>query len=364
MTPSDPLFKEIEDFIGGFGINRALHIPHTRMEEFGQGGNFGKGWFAKQVEKVDLAQQYGKKLTSNISMMGPITEVLEKMAAVSMSQKFLNMALDPTEINRARMASLGLSDSMLNRVLKQIKENAIDEDNPVTGRKLKSMNFQEWKDPEAFEAYRYAMNRQVSRMVQQNLLGETHPLMSTTLGKTFGQFRSFVLVAYEKQLLHNLLMRDKETVTYALTGMFLGGLAYSAQTAVNSIGRDDQEKYLKERLSAKNIGLASFQRSGMATLIPGTVDSLFGLTGRDPVFGFRSSNLDSNFVTGNPTVSTYMKLQGSIKGAIAPVVNPDYDFSKVDFRNMTGLLWFNNAIGFRNLFEYLQHDLPNRSTED
>jgi hypothetical protein len=289
--------------------------------------------------------------------------MLEKLTAVSMSQKFLNLAMNPTKANLKRMESLGLNEAMLSRVLLQVKTNAKSVPNAVTGRKLKSMGFENWSDAEAFEAYRYALNRWGARLVQQNLLGESHPLMSTDWGKTLFQFRNFVMVGYEKQLMHNLMMADKETLTYALSGTFIGGLAYVLQTEINSVGRADADKFKKERLSPEAIGAAAFQRSGMATMIPGTVDSLMGLTGRDPIFGYRSTGLDSNFLTGNPTVSTTLKAQGALR-AVGGMTNPEYDFSKVDARNLQGLTWFSNAVGLRNLFEIMQHDLPTRSTRD
>ena len=50
--------------------------------------------------------------------------------------------------------------------------------------------------------------------------------------------------------------------------VLFGGLAYTLQTHVNSIGRDDKESFLEERLSVTEIGKAAFQRAGWFSLFP------------------------------------------------------------------------------------------------
>lgn len=357
------LFKEIEDFIGGFGIDRAIHQPDARHLDVNEHFGSTHGWFSDKLSKLDTAQQYGKRAISDISGMAPITLMMDKMTVAGISQKFLGMALKPTSANLKRMESLGLSKDMLDRVLEQVRTHSSSTDSFLAGRKLKTMGYEKWTDSDAFEAYRYAVNRFGARVIQRNLLGETNPFMSTVLGKTLFQFRSFVLVAYEKQLLHNIKMHDSETITYALSGIFLAGLSYSAQTYLQSLGRQDAQKFRNKKLKPEVIAAAAFARSGMSTLVPGTVDTVLRTSGRDPVFDYRSSGYSSNFFDGVPAVNTAKKLIGSTT-TLGGMSSKDYKYSKQDYRNNTGLLWFSNALGIRNVFEHMGADLPARSRKE
>ena len=88
------------------------------------------------------------------------------------------------------------------------------------------------------------------------------------------------------------------------------GLVYVAQTHIQAIGKSPEEKqeFLDKRLSYLSIGSAAFQRSTYSTLLPAFID-----TGRDPIggaeplFNYRSSGLEINLVTGNPTYRLFEK---------------------------------------------------------
>lgn len=363
LESDHPLLRDIESAIGGFGMHRILHQPSSRYDEFGIGGYFGDSKFGKMVGKFDVAQQYMKRTTGDISGLAPITIVMHRLAATVMAEKFYQLALDPTTANMARMATLGIDDAMLKRVLKHTKKNAKSENNKLTGRKLVGMDYQKWvdEDLESFEAYKYAINRSVNRVVQNNLLGEAHPLMSTAFGKTLAQFRGFPLVGWEKQTLHNLKMMDKEAVTYALSSTALGAMAYSAQTYVGSFGRSDRQEYLDERFDTLSVAKAGFQKSGVSTLIPSIVDTVL-MAGRNPFFDnhARSTGMATH-VAGNPSLNTISRLGGTAKAAVGLLTNPDYELSQANIKDASVLVPFSNALGLKNLFQYMGQDLPRRS---
>lgn len=363
LESEHPLLKDIESAIGGFGMHRILHQPSSRYDEFGIGGNFGSSKFGKMVGKFDVAQQYMKKVTGDISGLAPFTIIMHRLAATVMAEKFYQLALDPNTANMARMASLGIDDVMLKRVLKHTKRNAKSENNKLTGRKLVGMDYQKWitEDSESFEAYKYAINRSVNRLVQHNLLGETHPLMSTAFGKTLTQFRSFIVVGWEKQLLHNLKMMDREAVTYALSSTALGTMAYSAQTYIASFGRSDRQEFLDERFDTLSVAKAGFQKSGVSTLIPGIVDTVL-MAGRKPFFDnhARSTGLHTS-VAGIPSLNVVSRLVGTAKAAVGFLTNPDYKASQATIKDASVLVPFSNALGLKNLFQYMGQDIPKRS---
>ena len=73
--------------------------------------------------------------------------------------------------------------------------------------------------------------------------------MTSTLGKIITQFRTFMLVSYSKQFLHNIKRNDFAAYSAMMYSTFFAGLSYTAQMRANAIGREDKEEFLKERLS-------------------------------------------------------------------------------------------------------------------
>ena len=69
----------------------------------------------------------------------------------------------------------------------------------------------------------------------------------------------------------------------------------------------ERKKFLEKRLGKtdeeiiKNIAKKrGFQRSAFASLMA-TIDTGLGIFGVNPLFHYRSTGLDSNIITGNPT---------------------------------------------------------------
>ncbi|WP_164079209.1 hypothetical protein, partial [Stenotrophomonas maltophilia] len=67
----------------------------------------------------------------------------------------------------------------------------------------------------------------------------------------------------------------------------------AAQTHLQSLGREDREKFLEKRLEPRKLAVAAFQRAGFSSLLPGAWDNAMFLGGMDPLFDTR--------VTGTPS---------------------------------------------------------------
>ena len=88
-----------------------------------------------------------------------------------------------------------------------------------------------------------------------------------------------------------------------MLSMFMAGNAYMLQSYAQSLVRSDSKKFLEERLSTKAIATAAFQRAAFASIMPPIIDMGLKPFREDPLFHFRSSGLDTNIITGNPTYS-------------------------------------------------------------
>lgn len=233
------------------------------------------------------------------------------------------------------------------------------------GRKINGLDHKamEAEDPEAYDVLVHSVNRWVKKIIQENDLGTTHEWMHHSLGKILLQFRSFMLTAWGKQTLYNVHMNDRQSYASFMFSMMFGGLAYAAQTTINSVGREDQKEYLKERLSLEELGTAAFMRSGHASLIPATADTFLTtfLTDR-PVFAHgRSTGLASNWLMGIPTVDLAQKVGGTL--GIGKNIYDDHEFSQKNVRDSWGLLWGSNAMIMRNINNYMLQGLPVQSSK-
>jgi len=232
----------------------------------------------------------------------------------------------------------------------------------LTGRKIRKLNVHKW-DQDLVNKMSIYMNRHLRRVVQENNYGEMLAVGSErAIGKTMLQFRNFIITAYSKQLLHGMHMRDFTAFASAMSSVFIASLVYIAQSKIKSLGKskDEREEYLEKYLDPVEIGRAAFQRSTYSTILPTIVDTLRDPFGFEPLFNYRSSGLDINLLTGNPTVRLIEKGYGAITGALTATVDDEYDFSKQDAYRLKSILPYQNMLGITNILQYMidESDLP------
>lgn len=114
-------------------------------------------------------------------------------------------------------------------------------------RRLRALNMKDW-DEDAANAFGLAIARWTRQAIQKNDFGNLHPFMTRPMGQLLLQFRSFMIVSYSKQFLHNIKRSDYAAYQAMIMSVIFGSLGYVAQTQINSIGRRDKEEFLKERL--------------------------------------------------------------------------------------------------------------------
>ena len=141
--------------------------------------------------------------------------------------------------------------------------------------------------------------------------------------------------------------------------VLFGGLAYTLQTHVNSIGRDDKESFLEERLSVTEIGKAAFQRAGWFSLFPAAIDTGLSLVGEDPMFAYgRTTGLASNLFRGIPLVDLVDNASRAVVGGSRVLFNDEYQWSRGQQRALNSLVPFQNAMGIKNVLNLTLEGLP------
>ena len=359
---NNEFLDEIETLVSGTGSNRLIDSVINRTDDFGA--------MTTKVGKIEKTLDIANRITSDFSGFHAVDTLSRRLATITAFDKLTRHAtgklkLTASDINRYR--NIGFSDDELKAVFKNIKENSTFIEGGLTGRKIRRLNVDKWDDQDLVNKMSLYMNRHLRRVIQENNYGEMLAIGSdSALGKTMLQFRNFVITAYSKQLLHGLHMWDFTAFASAMSSVFFAGLIYVAQTQVQSIGKskDEREDFLEKRLTPESIGKAAFQRSTFSTLLPSFIDTGLFIGGQDPYFNYRTTGLDTNIITGNPTYNLLIdKLGGAINNTGKAIFDDDYDFSKRDAYKWKAIAPFQNMIGITNILQFMidESDLPSTS---
>jgi hypothetical protein len=373
-TLDDPLLAEAELWFGGIGSQKTLQAITNQTDDFGS--RMGNETIGKAERFLDVGNRAtsifsGMFLTNTIMQRITVKEILTKFAREAntgkkvFSKKVLGVELGTKDAER--MLDLGISPRMRERIMQQFKEHAKYQKGEMGG-KLHMANLDIWTDHEARAALVVAVRRFARRTVQENDIGETayfgmlRGIGGTpdgTLGKTLFQFRSFMMTAWGKHAVHGMRIRDFQAFEGFMLSMFMAGNAYMLQSYAQSLVRSDSKKFLEERLSSEAIAKAAFQRAAFASIMPPLIDLGLSPFREDPLFHFRSSGLDTNIITGNPTYSLiFQKLLPAIQAPGKAAFNPDRSYNRTDWNNATSLLAWQNMLGIQQSLRLFGENFP------
>jgi len=370
----DPVARDLEAF-AGIGVDRRIHQAMNRYDAHDIYVE-GRGDF---IDRVGLAAQPLKRITADISGMAPITAGLERAAGRIAVQSLTDLAFGIKSINfkkigrgtkeqdiAKRMESLGLNAEMSQRVFQQIRDKAVTSPSVFfKSRKIRRINLDSWDDIDARDAFVLAISRWTRQSIQQNDVGNLNIHMTSTMGKILSQFRTFMLVSYSKQFLHNIKRNDFAAYSAMMYSSFFAGLSYTAQMHANAIGREDKEEFLRERLSPVEIGKAAFQRSSYASLFPALIDTGMPFFGEDPLFSYgRTTGLATGLISGIPSVQLIDTGYKAVQGVSRALLNDEYQVSAAQGRALKSLVPYSNAIGIKNVMNKMFEDLPESARVD
>ena len=174
-----------------------------------------------------------------------------------------------------------------------------------------------------------------------------------------------ILLAVSSRAAGGLHMWDFTAFASATSSAFIASLVYIGQTHIQSLGKSEDEKqeFLDEKLSTEAISKAAFQRSTYSTLLPTIYDTGQAITGGEQQFNYRSSGLDVNLWTGNPTISLLTKVGKATSSVGKAIRSDEYDFSKQDAYKLKTIAPFQNMLGITNILQHMidESDLPSKS---
>ncbi len=313
--------------------SRGVRIPFTQKRV----GN---------MEGIHRTLKAAGKVTSTLSGMAPITTSFERMTAIMIVKNFADMAKGSSKYTMERLAAMGINDkNSLESILTQLRTHSGTVEGPLSGRTINALNIDKWDDIEAREAFITAVQRATHRSIQRNNVGDMAKWMTTDLGQTAMQFRSFVFGAYEKQTLRGFNQHDSAMALQFIMTTMVAAMAYTGQTYVKSIGRKDQKEYLDRMLSPLAIAKSGFLRSGWASLLPAMWDAGADFIVDPPhawMFGYaRSSGQASHIVEGIPTVGMFTAAKKSAHALVESGLT-SRELTQKDIRTLGSLMLFQN----------------------
>ena len=300
--------------------------------EFGRHTAFERGITA-------LSSKFGV-----VSLMAPWNASMKQFSGMVVMTNILRSAKNvakgtATAEEIRRLASSNIDPDMALRIAKEFATHG-DEQSGILLAKAAN-----WTDVAAQEAFRGAVVRDVDRIVVTP--GQDKPLwMSTELGKTVGQFKSFSISSMQRVTLAGLQQRDAAVLNGILVSMGLGAISYGLSSKI--AGREPSDDW---RIWATN----AFDRAGMAGWLMeanniaekatrGRV-GVSALTGKE-MSRYASRNVTSSFLGPTPgTIADIFSASGSIFAG---------DFSRSDLNHMRQMVPAQNLFYVRGLFNQVE----------
>ena len=372
----DDFIREIDYTMGGIGNHSIIQQVTNRLDDFGS--NMSDDVITTAENKLDqmnrFTNTYSGQFMSTSAMqivtVSEFTQIFGRWAVGKGRHPFAKLRFGKNRMSDVQMQNrlddLGISPSMMKKIQNEFKTHTSWVKGEL-GTRITKTNFDKWSN-ETRAVYIMAMRRLAHRTVQQADIGEKAYFgflkeygmnADGHLGQIAYQFRSFMFTSWAKQFLYGLKMRDAIVFDQFMNSMLWGSLMFSAQTSLQGLVHPEQKEFYKNRLNPATIAKAGFQRAAFASLLPIGANIIGSAYTDNPIFGYRTSGLDTNIITGNPTYSLiFQKLIPSLKAVSQSTFNPERTFSQADGNKAIGILPFYNLVGLQQFLRAIVGELP------
>lgn len=341
--------------------SRALELGGV-LDDYGRGSKFERG-----------VQTMGEKF-GVVSLMAPWNAGMKQFGGMVTMTNMLR-AIERVSTGAAqkgdvrRLAQSGINEEMARRIWLQFAggkrevggehlgiKDGISRHSPSTFEEVPAKgkiedgvylaNAGDWDDMGATEAFRAAVVRDVDKQIITP--GQDKPLwMSTELGKTVGQFRSFMFASMQRITLAQLQQRDARTLSGVMTGLALGGLVYvTKQIAAGRDVSDDPRVWAAEMIDKSGqTGWLMDVNNLLEKFTRGRV-GLSAITG-EQMSRYQSRNVLGAFLGPTPgALEDIAQVSGSIFAG---------DFNRSDLHKVRQLIPFQNLAYLRRLFDQVEN---------
>lgn len=349
----------LENLSGGPGTQLLRDNPLTPARIWVR--EKGNTKFNQWLDSADNTLKRGTHNLFKFTGMTGVTMMQQRMVATAFVNHMVDHAVNGKNIGYSadRLAWMGLSDVDTKAVMDGIKTY-----HKAGEGKLGTVDFNTWakEDPKTFSKFIVAYQRESARIVQENDLASMVPIMGRSVGRVLFQFMGFPLQAWNKSMLFAANHMDTHTLNTVMYAVGMNMLMYTARVQMAMVGMSDTEKhkYAQDRLSSEKIMLNAVGRIPQLSVLPNMFDTISPV----PLFsGMRTSTDLTDFVSGNPTISTISGFLHMGKKVVRNSGSDEYQTTEKDVRTWMRLAPLNNVMGVSNILNSVAADYPSQEKQ-
>lgn len=355
-APTDYLHW-LENTVGGSGAEYIQRLEFKASDDWVR--HYGPDSKLSKLDTVDHWLSKSGSALMSYTGMTPLMITQKRAYAQALVNHFVDVAhgASSTLLNDHRLATMGIGKEDWEAIKKAIVKYS----SPAEGEFAKHMKLDVERFnrdmPELNSKLRMALWRESRRVIQENDLASTVPIMGTAIGQSVFQFMNFAMNAWNKQMVFAWRHRDMATFNTILHGMFYGTLAYLGKTQLDSIGMDDEAKkeFMDKRLNPKQFAFNVAGRLGQMSLLPNIYDSM---PFTPPMFSGMRTTSDLSGIASLPSVGLANAVIGSSKKVLRSAFSDETQMSQKDMKSLLSVLPLSNAYPIVNLTNALVADYP------
>ena len=264
----DKAFMAEIQVIGGSMIDEhLLYRTSVHLDETAD-----SGWWAV----ADNISAVARDSIGMLSGMYRIKGVEQTMTLMLQAEKVAKLMKGKT-ISKAklkRLAEVGWDEKAIARIKKQMDKHATFHKGT-----LDRLNLEKW-DEIARAEYVQGLHRHVNQVIQLPMAGEGSYWMHTSVGALIMQFRSFPMLAIEKQTGRHMIAGDQEALAAVMYGAGWSSIASMAKAYTNAQGRKDKQEYLAKHMTPDALIQQAMNYNSSMSMLPdigGGVKAAFGI---------------------------------------------------------------------------------------
>lgn len=256
---TQPEMQELEFLLGyveEFDWVRPVSIRH----EDGAEGGFRRG--ASAV--IEKALNLGSRVSNITSGFQAVQGGMGKATMLSIKRRLADMAQGKAPLDKSLMNEVGWDDSFIDEFLsfsranpKVVNRNGVD---------FQLLNVEKMT-PAMREKLAIGIERMAARLMQKQFVGESSTWMNKTLGLAMTQFRTFMLVSAEKQLIHDIRGDKIRAAQVLMWSSLLAYMSYSAQVHLQSFGEEDRDTFIRERMEDRAVAFGVFNKLPQTAIV-------------------------------------------------------------------------------------------------
>jgi len=306
-----------------------------RSEILADVADYSQGGTAIERGTRSLAQSFGK-----INLMDYWTAGTKQLHAVVAQTDMANILTAGKFDHRLRQ--LGISEANGKAIGLELKKYGKNDSGVWIA------NTKDWESQELAQLWGNALRKESDAVIV--IPGQEKPLfMSTEMGKTFFQFRSFMFAATQRMLIRGIQQQDQNYMQGLVSMVSLGMMAYAfKQWDAGRELSDDPANWVVEGIDRSGV-------TGIIMEINNTVEKIsannFGLR---PLLGITTPS--SRFASRSqaeafmgPTFGSFLTTLLESSGGLA-----DGEIDEKDVRSIRRLIPYQNLILFRQLIDKLE----------